>query len=275
MTNEELAVRIQAGEQNLMGELWEQNIGLFYLKANSLYTRLRERCDASGVEFDDLLQTCYFALCDAVQAYKADGEYNVMSYIKFPLKNHFRSLLGIRTSKRDALNESNSLDEPIGDDGDTTRLEMLTDPNSGEPYEAVVDNVFQSELRDTLEKSISKLSERRAAVVHSRYFEGKTFEEVAVEMNVSGQMIQHLERESFYKMRRDRDLQVFHDEVLSRWAYKGTGFRAFKENGISSVERAVIEAEEVTEGRRENMDEREAMREINRAVHIQPKRYRI
>jgi len=254
MTNEELAIRIQAGENGLMGKLWEQNKGLFYLKANSLYTRQRERCDTSGVEFDDLLQTCYFALCDAVTAFELDTGYKLMSYIKFPLKKHFRALLGIRSSKRDALNESNSLDEPIGeDDSNTTRIDMLADPDSGEPYEAVVGGIYQKELRDPLEKSISKLPERRAAVVRSRYFDGKTFEEVAVEMNVSNQMIQHMEWEAFQKMRQDRNLQAFHDEVLSRWAYKGTGFAAFKEDWCSSVERAVIKAETLTEQRRANI----------------------
>ena len=254
MTNEEIAIRIQAGEQALMNELWKQNKGFFYLNASSLYTRQRERCDASGVEFDDLLQTCYFALCDAVQAFQPDTGYKLMTYLTFPLKDHFRALLGIRTTKRDAINESKSLDEPIGeDDSDTTRIDMLADPDSGEPFEAVVDDIFQSESRDALEKSISKLPERRAAVVRSRYFEDKTLEQVAAEMNVSRQMIQHLECEALQEMSRDRYLQAFHDEILSRWAYKGTGFRAFKEDWCSSVERAVIKADTLTEQRRANI----------------------
>ena len=75
MTNEELAILVQQGNNDLMGELWEQNTGIFYMKAYGLYTRYADRCKMAGVELDGIIQCCYFALCDAVVAFKADGEY--------------------------------------------------------------------------------------------------------------------------------------------------------------------------------------------------------
>jgi DNA-directed RNA polymerase specialized sigma subunit len=120
MTNEELAQRIQAGEHNLMAALWEQNTGIITLSALSLYNQYRERCASAGVELDDIIQISYFALCDAVQAYKPDRGYKLTSYYRYPLKNHFMALIGVRKSKRDALNQGDSLNRPITGDDDIT-----------------------------------------------------------------------------------------------------------------------------------------------------------
>jgi len=245
MTNEELAILIQQGNNDLMGELWEQNTGIFHLKAYGLYTRYAERCKMAGVELDDIIQCCYFALCDAVVAFKADGEYKLMSYIKYPLLNHLRAVLGIRTSKRDPLDQCSSLNETLADEGDAERLDLLVDPQSAEPFNAVIDDDFQLELRNALEKSISKLPANRADVIRRRYFEEKTHGEIASEMKVSSTRIQQLEREALKRLKREEELQSFRDEILANLAYKRTGMSAFKERGISSVEYAVLTCEEI------------------------------
>lgn len=174
MTNEELAVRIQNGEKDLMTQLWEQNQGIVNQKAYTLFAAYHNRCTSCGVELDDIIQICFFALCDAVEAYKADGEYKLLSYLKFPLLNHFHALIGLRSSKHNSLDQCKSLNESIGEDDDTTRLDLLADPNSEEPFEDIIDDVFQSELRKILEKSISKLPINRSIVIRGRYFEGET-----------------------------------------------------------------------------------------------------
>lgn len=74
-TNEELAIRIKNGEKELYTQLWENTYKLLYQKANSFYYSNTELCRSCGVELEDIQQTCYFALCDAVEAYKTDSEY--------------------------------------------------------------------------------------------------------------------------------------------------------------------------------------------------------
>jgi RNA polymerase sigma factor (sigma-70 family) len=250
MTNEEFAIRIKSGEHGLMGELWEQNTGIFKLKAFRLYDQYRDRCASSGVELDDIVQISYFALCDAVTAFPIDGEYKLLSYIKYPLLNRFHSLVGIRSSKRDPLDQCGSLNETIGDDENAERIDFLADPNSDAPFEAALDNLFQSELHDALETEISKLPDNRAAAIRGRYFENKSQGEIAAEMRVSNTYVQHLEREGLRKLRRVTYLQAFHDELLAELAYKHRGLKTFRETGESSVEIAVIRAEYLTDQKR-------------------------
>jgi RNA polymerase sigma factor (sigma-70 family) len=247
--NEELAVRIQNGERCLIADLWQQNIGLLTIKAFRLYDSYRERCASSGVELDDIVQVCYFALCDAVQAFQVDGEYKFTAYIKYPLLKHFRALVGIRSSKRDPLNQSASLNETIGEDETAERIDFIADPESNEPFETAVDDLFQSELRDALEAAISKLPNNRATVVRGRYFENKTQGDIAAELGVSNARVGQFEHDGLRKLRRERSLQSFHDEILSNLAYKRTGFAVFRDTWESSVEHAVLTCEEIL-GRR-------------------------
>ena len=53
------------------------------------------------------------------------------------------------------------------------------------------------------------------------------------------------------KLRHDYVLQKHHDELLSEFAYRfGTSYKSFRENLSSSVERAVIKANEYSCGKR-------------------------
>lgn len=83
-------------------------------------------------------------------------------------------------------------------------------------------------------------------------------------MGVSQSYIRQLEVNALRKLRQERALQSFHDEILSRWAYRGTGLTSFKENWASSVERAILKTEELINRRREALIEFEKLsQEIN------------
>lgn len=67
MSNEEMVIEIQTGNNGLMIQLWEDVQGLAKKYAYKLYTALEGR---RGLTADDLVQTGYIALCDAVRTYK-------------------------------------------------------------------------------------------------------------------------------------------------------------------------------------------------------------
>ena len=121
MTNEELVQRIRSGEREHIATLWQQNAGIIHNKAHSLHTRYYTRCVSCGVCLEDIIQVCFFALYDAIQAYDPGSGYKFTSYMNYPLQNHFKALVGLRTAKHDPLNQCGSLDTPMGEDNDTTR----------------------------------------------------------------------------------------------------------------------------------------------------------
>ena len=56
MTNEQLALEIQKGNNELIGQLWEQVEKLIYWLAQRLHSRFNRFCVISGLTLDDIIQ---------------------------------------------------------------------------------------------------------------------------------------------------------------------------------------------------------------------------
>ena len=97
MTNEELALKIQNGERNLIPTLWEQVERFIYLKSENWYWQHEETCIRCGLALDDLKQVSYFAFLDAIRYYTSADSYKFLTYLVFPLRNRFNEACGIRT----------------------------------------------------------------------------------------------------------------------------------------------------------------------------------
>jgi hypothetical protein len=80
----------------------------------------------------------------------------------------------------------------------------------------------------------------RAAVIRERYYNSRTYDAIAGGLMFKPQRVRVLERQALQEMRNARALQAFREDIISTWAYKGTGLSAFKHSGQSSVERVVI-----------------------------------
>lgn len=69
--------------------------------------------------------------------------------------------------------------------------------------------------------------------------------EVGAEMGLTPKQIHNQYRVAIHKLRRDKRLQEIHDAYYANTTFtKHTGFRFFKENGMSSVEWYLIRLEE-------------------------------
>lgn len=191
MSNEELAVKIQAGELNYLPELWEQTkkwIAASYKRMLRNSTASQDRFIRAGVTLDDLQQEGYFALLEAVDAYKPDAGYQFITYLRYPIMNRFFSAIGLRTAKgrNDPLSAAISLDKPItGEDGDITLADVITDENSLAAFENVLDDVRREQLHNVLEYCLSRLEPQQEKTIRSKYYSDKTLEQIADEMGCS------------------------------------------------------------------------------------------
>ena len=249
MSNEELAIRIQNGEKELISALWEKNRGIIHRSTYSLYTRYRDRCISSGVTPDDVIQVSYFALLDAVEAYESGSGYKLTTYLRYPLKNHFDALIGLRTSKRNPINQCASLDVPIVDGEDIYILDTIEDTESQKPFEDTIEGMANQQLREILEIAISKLSNVCAVSVRERYLQGKDFSVIADETGEDIANVKKWVNKALRHLGRDMALIKRWNEEFEAFAYRHIGVKAFNTSWDSSVERAVIKAEELTKGK--------------------------
>jgi len=241
MTNEELCKAAADGDVTAVNRLWEQADRLFYMFADRLYYRYSDCAAACGAERDDFQQVSYFAFLDAVTAYNRKPERDVKfsSFAGLHVKRRIYDLLGLRTSKREPLDHSVSLDTPIGDDDGLTIAETLADTTAGKPFEDI-ENADNDILR-----SVERLPEKMAAVVKTKFWQDKTLTEIGAELELSPKQASNLYRRAMQKLRRDKRIRQIHDDYYKTAnLFRHTGRQFFKENGMSSVEWHLLKLEE-------------------------------
>ena len=118
MTNEELVALIQAGERDRLPELWEQVERFVALQANRLLHAMGDRAAAHGLEYNDLYNSGYIALVAAADSYKPEADMQFIGWFAFYLKTAFAEAGGWRGRKQNPLNNSTSMDKPVGEEDD-------------------------------------------------------------------------------------------------------------------------------------------------------------
>lgn len=167
MTNEELAVRIQNGEAELIPTLWSQVERFIRDRA---WRKAKGLDGFGGVEVEDLYQSGFFALLDAVKAFEPQTGYTFITYLVRPLKTAFAEVAGYhtKTQKNDPIQNSLNLDAPIYDDGDDTTMgDVLPDPSATKAYEYIEED----QLRAAMSRVVNDLpAAQRNAIIARHYF---------------------------------------------------------------------------------------------------------
>ena len=99
MTNEELAELVQEGNDGLIPQLWEQVQVYVRRKAE---TAMRSIPPEHGVEVDDLAQSGYFALLEAVATFDREKG-TFLCWLEKYLKTEFAGLSQILCKHRNAV----------------------------------------------------------------------------------------------------------------------------------------------------------------------------
>lgn len=247
MTNEEWAIEIQAGWEDCTA-LWEQVHRFIRQQAHRYFTLHAGTCTHAGVELDDLLQCGFMALQDAVRAYRPESGYSLLAYIKYPLLKHFREACGIRTTRRDPLNNCASLDKPVGDEGKATLGDLQPSQSAAQDMEAVLERKYMTELHEAMEKALDTLDTVQRDTIRRRFWNGDTLQAMAKDNGVTPEVIRQREAKALRRLRRGpcvKLLKPFVDEIRDGYAWRGTGWGAWKSTGVSSVEKAVEKTDEL------------------------------
>lgn len=218
MTNEELAVLAKTDDAAL-AELWEQNSGMAYIHAVRRYCRLQDDGNTRGVTVDDLKQTAFLGMVQAVGYFDPGKEFKFSTYWDRCVRYEFNRLLGMHTtSKRDALNESSSLDAPLTDEKDANTLgDILPDPvDVFEIYAETDERMSRSEI---LKKSMEKLSADQQRALQLIFYKKMTKKQAAATMGITQGALDNLEHTAIFALR--RSLRGCFDETIRQNALCG------------------------------------------------------
>lgn len=210
MTNEQICDIIAAGgADELLPLLWDKTRKLFYIKANSYYTKHKALFDNSGSTLDDMRQVCYFAMLEAIKGYSKrpenQKELPFTAYIDYPVMNEGAKLIGINTEKQknEPLNNAAfSLDETItGKDGDqdTTRGELIEDNQAAIPFEEIDETAERQAIRESAFEALERLPKCQVAV-QLVIFEGKSYRKAGAIIGVSGERVRQILNRAYRKL---------------------------------------------------------------------------
>lgn len=240
MSNEDLVLAIQNGEDR-MEELWQQTERLVRWKAKRIMTTLNGR---GGVEFDDLYQSGYPALVEAVRTYRSEHG-SFATWYMFFLKTAFAETGGYRTkaAHNEPLNRSFSLDAPISEDDDGTMIELIADPAGQQGQDNVEESLWHQQLHQAVETVFKELPPQYREVMEKRYFEGLSRDEVAEDLKVSSERIRQIEQKGIRILRKPG--VVCHLKPFYEFDYYcGTGLSTYRRKGLSVQEQYMIIREE-------------------------------
>lgn len=260
-SNEELAVLAKSGDKQAINELWEQVRKLCGRFSFRYINKYPDRCNAMGITEDDLMQECYFAVLNAVYAYKPESGYKFNTYLNRHVMNRFAELSGCRTerTKNEPLNHAGSLDATVQDMEGVTIAETIADDTALNEYENAIEREYNRQLHIALDECMKVLTSEQKTAIIKFYYKGMTRHEVCTSMGITLKRFQSLQTTALTKMfGKGAVLLSFAEDTFSKrkmryaiyeWSKRerrekvynqslhGTGYNAFRCNQASIVER--------------------------------------
>lgn len=242
MENEKLALQVQQGNRVALSQLWEAVRPLLASMTWKFYERHgRERCAVHGITLEDLKQESFIALVDAVRAYKPEKGYQFTTYLNYATENRFRGCMGTK-GKKDALNYSDSLERPVGNEEESQSLgDTIPDEKAAVALSSVDDKQEQEAFSAVLGVALDDLSGIQGPILKHRFFYRHTVKDTAQALQVTPQDVRREESKGLRALRGNPRVCSLGDDMLETAAYRGTGWHTwYYERG--SIEERLVES---------------------------------
>lgn len=170
MSNEELAVLIQDGDNARILELWQQCNAFVWKQARREIYRLEGR---RGVDVNDLAQSGFLAMLDAAKSFDANAGFAFMTWLGFKIKTAFQEAAGCRTKRQmmEPIDNSVSLETPLTDEENADVLgDLIIDTAAEKSIDAVAEADMAQRLHEALETALETLPEPQKTAIVKRYY---------------------------------------------------------------------------------------------------------
>ena len=239
MTNEELVALIQAGERDRMEELW-RNVERFVWQQAARRILL----GADGVTVEDLYQSGYLALVDAVKSYDAGRGMSFIGWLALALRTAFAEAAGRRSRRQslDPLHQAVSADAPAyQDEAGPTVAELVPDESASLAFLAVE----WEDCRGVIEAALDSLPGGQGELLRSYYLRQEGIDAAAA---AAGYVSRHAAYEAagraLYRLahgKYTRALRGFLDEIEDFREYQEAADReTWKRTGLSRTEAGAL-----------------------------------
>ena len=134
-----------------------------------------------GADREDIIQEGMIGLYKSIRDFRADKLSSFRAFAELCITRQI--ITAIKTATRQKhipLNSYVSLNKPIYDeDSDRTMLDVLSSKKVSDPEEVFISTELSSDLREKIKQNLSELESQ----VLQSYLEGKSYQEMAKELN--------------------------------------------------------------------------------------------
>lgn len=171
-TNEELAIMAAQGDTESLNKLYFAVAPLLHKLIRPYLTY----CNKLAAP-EDLYQSGYFAVLEAVKYFSPDKGLKFTSYLGYCVKNVCREELGFRKKQIETV----SLETPMSDDEGGLTLEDTVEDPEADTYRFCELN----DMRIIVRREIERLPSDEQCVMYSIFYEDKALGEIAAEFGWS------------------------------------------------------------------------------------------
>ena len=173
----ELLDLVKEENEEAKEKIYEKYAPIVEIKARNHFPKIKDK----GYELNDLIQEGMVGISNAIRDYNDDKDTSFFTFASICIERQILTCIrDINRYKHQALNDSISIDEEIKDSG-RTLLDILSDKSNPNPEDSFIILEEHKELKNKI-KTI--LSEREREVFDLR-FEGFTYQEIAILLNMS------------------------------------------------------------------------------------------
>ena len=250
----DLVTRILSGDEALIYELWRELDDLCAWYCRKLLRKLPE---AFKLEFEDLYNCGFIALCEALQHYSLEKESKFSQYYLLYLTGtiYLENRLSIGGHYKDGRRRFDpiitggtiSLDAPTDENQDAPEPlynflsnEQIQNPAT-DTMEQVIENIYCRQLHEILEDLMAMLPDQQQFVIRQKYYFDHDCARIAERLGIKRNQVYALEDKALLQLRNEGlkiGLQKFLNDEISY--YSGTGVSQFQHSGLSSTERIAL-----------------------------------
>ena len=153
-----------------------ESLLISFQRPHGLLIAMGDQAASYALEFDDLYNSGYIALVAATDSYGPEAGALFITWFAMHLKTAFAEAGGWRTrrQKQDPLNNSTSMDKPIGEEDDGGTLgDFIPDPSAVQAFQDVEERLYLEQLHAALERAMGTLEADEEAFIRARYYQGR------------------------------------------------------------------------------------------------------
>lgn len=178
MTDEELSIKAQSGDENAVNTLLS--------KYKSLVNQIARSYFLTGGDMEDIVQEGMIGLYKAIKHFNNSKTASFKTFASTCIKHQIQSAIRIASSaKNQVLSTAVPIVDKINNEEDEEKIEIIFPSDLPSPDDKLLEQERMQEIKDKIKKSLSTLELK----VLSLYLKGYSYNEISSIGNISKKSI--------------------------------------------------------------------------------------